>query len=133
MRKASILVAEDNVDVLDSLRRLLELEGFSVITADNCSTALEQISQFKPNVILTDLGMPGMTGLEFIYTLRRTSSVAHVPIIAISAHSKKYLSAALDAGADIALHKLEGFDTLLEAINRLLGGSGPSKEVAMFH
>ncbi|HVF88663.1 MAG TPA: response regulator [Blastocatellia bacterium] len=133
MGKASILVAEDNADVLDSLRRLLELEGFNVITADNCSMALEQISQFKPNVVLTDLGMPGMTGLEFIYTLRRTSEVAHVPIIAMSSHSKKYLSAALDAGADIALHKLEGFDMLLEAINRLLTGEGPKRERATFH
>lgn len=127
MSKASILVAEDNADVLDSLRRLLELEGLNVITVDNCSTALEQISQFKPNVILTDLGMPGMTGLEFIHRLRRMPEFAHVPIIAMSSHSKKYLSAALDAGADIALHKLEGFDILLQAINRLLAGKVPGR------
>lgn len=127
MSKASILVAEDNADVLDSLSRLLELEGLNVMRVESCSKALEQISQYKPNVILTDLGMPGMTGLEFIHRLRRMPEFAHIPIIAMSSHSKKYLSAAIDAGADMALHKLEGFDTLLNAINQMLAGRVPGR------
>lgn len=124
MGKASILVAEDNADILYSLHRLLEMEGFNVISAENGLVALEQLSQQKANVILTDLGMPGMNGLELIYTLRRDTDFDTIPIIAITAYSRKYLSTALDAGADAVLHKLEGFDTLLEIINQALAKRG---------
>ena len=120
MSKASILVAEDNADILDSLRRLLEMEGFNVLAAENGLVALEQLSRFKPNIVLTDLGMPGMNGLELIHTLRRDSDFDAIPIIAITAYSKKYLSTALDAGADAVLHKMEGFDSIIDSINEAL-------------
>jgi CheY-like chemotaxis protein len=120
MSKQLVLVVEDNREVLDPLSRLLELEGFNVITAEDCTTAYGHLIRQRPDVIVTDLGMPEVTGLELIYCVRRTSGFADMPIIAMSAHSKKYLDAAITAGANAAIHKLEGFDALLRAINQAL-------------
>jgi DNA-binding response OmpR family regulator len=124
MSKRSVLVVEDNRDVLDPLGRLLELEGFNVIKAEDCTTAYGYIIRDRPDIIVTDLGLPEVTGLELIYCVRRMSDFADIPIIAISAHTKKYLEAAVTAGANAAIHKLEGFEILLRTINQLLAKKG---------
>jgi CheY-like chemotaxis protein len=120
MSKGTILIVEDIPDVMESVRLLLEQNGFDVITVDNCSKAYGQLTLSHPNVILTDLLMPDMTGLEFIRWVRSISDFDGVPIVAMTAYDQNYLAAAIAAGADAAIRKPEGLDVLVETINQVL-------------
>jgi CheY-like chemotaxis protein len=120
MPKGTVLLIEDNKDILDATRLLLELEGFKVIFAENGFRALERLAVHRPDVILTDLMMPEMTGLEFIHEVRRIPDYDTIPIIAISAYDKTYLAAAIVAGAVTALHKPEDLDTLVDTVKEVL-------------
>jgi len=120
MSKGTVLVIEDNRDILDAVRLLLEQEGFEVITAEDCSKALDYLAQQSPDLILTDLMMPEMTGLELIHRLRRVSNFDRIPIIAMSAYNPTYLAAAVGAGAETALHKPEDLDALIKTVNQVL-------------
>ena len=125
MPKSTILVIEDNLDILETLRLLLEHEGFKVIKAENCLKGLECLSRHRPDLILTDLMTPEMNGLEFIHRLRRKSDFDPIPIIAISAYDHTYLAAAIVAGAETALHKPEDLDMLVDTIREVLAKSKP--------
>jgi DNA-binding response OmpR family regulator len=120
MHEATILVIEDNRDILDAIRLLLEREGFAVVTAENCPTALNYLAQYSPDLILTDLMIPELTGLEFIHHIRRICNYDRVPIIAMSAYDQMYLEAAIKAGAVTALHKPEDIDILVKTIKAVL-------------
>ena len=119
MSKSTVLIVEDNPDVMESVRLLLIRNGFDVITADNCSKAYDQMTLNRPDVILVDLLIPEMTGLEFIRWVRRISEFTRLPIIAMSAYDYNYLAAAVAAGANAAIRKPEGLDDLVETINQV--------------
>ena len=135
MRKSSVLIIEDNDDIRIPIGVMLENEGFTVFSARDCSSAFELMARQQPDLILTDLLMPEMTGLELIRQLRRTSGYTDVPIVAMSAYDKSYLAAAVLAGANAALHKPEDLDNLVETINESLrnsnNGNGATPESGM--
>lgn len=118
--KFSILVVEDNPDILDSVRLTLQYGGFEVIATAECQTAYDYLMLNRPDLILTDLSLPQMTGLEFIHLVRRMPAFDDLPIIAMSAFEETYLLAALRAGASRTLHKPEGLDGLIETINSVI-------------
>ena len=120
MSKGTVLVIEDNQDILDLVRLLLEQGEFEVVTAKDCSKALDYLARQSPDLILTDLMMPEMTGLELIHQLRRVSNFDLIPIIAMSAYDPTYLAAAVGAGAETALHKPEDMDALVKTVNQVL-------------
>jgi CheY-like chemotaxis protein len=119
MSKATALVVEDDPDTLEVIKILLEEGGFKVKTATDCSKASTFLMSY-PDIILTDLMTPQMTGLEFIYQTRRVSNFDRIPIIAMTAYDKTYLAAAIMAGADAALHKPVDLDKLVETANQML-------------
>lgn len=123
MSKATVLIVEDNPDVMETVRLLLDRNGFNVLTADNCSKAYDQMTLNRPDIIIVDLLIPDMTGLEFIRWVRRISDYARLPMIAMSAYDYNYLAAAIAAGANAAIRKPEGLDNLVETINQLIAGS----------
>jgi Response regulator containing CheY-like receiver, AAA-type ATPase, and DNA-binding domains len=120
MLRATILVVDDNRDILNMVRLLLENEDFKVVTAEDCVTALNYLTQYSPDLILTDLMIPEMTGLEFIHRIRRICNYDRVPIIAMSAYDQTYLAAAIKAGAVTALHKPEDIDILVKTVKAVL-------------
>ena len=115
MREAKILVVEDDDDIRDSLKELLEEEGYRVDTAANGEQALNRLRGEAPQLILLDLMMPVMDGWEFHKQLRESPRFSSVPIIVISASkfSREPLNAAafipkpLDAG--VLLETIESF------------------------
>ena len=129
MPKATVLIVEDNPDVMETVRLLLDRNGFNVLTADNCSKAYDQMTLNRPDVILVDLLIPDMTGLEFIRWVRRISDYTRLPMIAMSAYDYNYLAAAIAAGANAAIRKPEGLDNLVETINQVIA-SGSLQETA---
>ena len=83
-----IVVIEDDTDLRETLKDLLEMEGFRVITASNGREGLREIEQNgQPCLILLDLMMPVMNGWEFLEVLRRerTASLARTPVAVVSA------------------------------------------------
>ena len=124
MKQPLVLIVDDNLDILDTFRRLLEAEGFNVIIAGSASTGYEQLARHQPHLILTDLGMPEMTGIEFILWVRRTAEFMSMPIIALTAFDREYLKAAISAGANASFHKLDDFGKLVKMIHELLLEAG---------
>jgi CheY-like chemotaxis protein len=81
----SILVVEDNADSRDALKALLEAYGFTVIEAQNGQEAITKALSSKPDLVLMDIMMPVMDGLQATRNLRSHPEFAHIPILALSA------------------------------------------------
>ena len=101
--KPSVLVVEDDVPIRNLITTTLEMEKYKFDTAENGNQAIMLAAANNPDIILMDLGLPDIDGIEVIRKIR-TWSVA--PIIVISARSdEKDKVAALDVGADDYLTK----------------------------
>lgn len=87
--KKRILIADDDAAVLNSLKRLLELSGFDVEATQDPKEVLPKTKAFKPNLILLDLLMPGIGGLEVCQMLNKDKETNGIPVIIISALSKE--------------------------------------------
>ena len=83
-RSLRILLADDNLDAAASLSMLLEIEGHEVQTVANGAQAVERFEKFKPDVILMDVGMPVMDGIEAARRIRDSKLGASVPIVALT-------------------------------------------------
>jgi CheY-like chemotaxis protein len=82
-----ILLVEDTHDALESLRELLSMEGFEVITSVDGKDALSKLYLYRPDLIITDLRMPKMDGFQLIERLMGASEYRHIPIIVFSANA----------------------------------------------
>lgn len=112
-----ILAVDDTPDNLLLLQVFLESEGFEVEVADNGNSALNCLARSRPDLILLDVMMPGMNGLEVTQEIR--SSNQTLPILLISAHDKAQIQSGLDAGANGYLQKPIDFSQLLSRIEAL--------------
>ena len=114
MNKILVLVVEDDVSVRNLITTTLQTHNYRYLTAPNCSTAIMEASSHNPDIILLDLGLPDMDGVEVI---RKVRTWSNVPIIVISARSEDTDKIdALDAGADDYLTKPFSVEELLARI-----------------
>src|SRR6058998_2740225 len=131
MSKPVVLVVDDEPQILRVIRASLPLRGYEVITASSGEEALDQISKQVPDLIILDLVMPEMSGLD---VCRRVREFSAVPIIVLSAKgSESDKVEALDLGADDYVTKPFGIDELLARVRAALRRStGGTTEVASF-
>ncbi len=116
-----ILVVEDEIMNRDMLARRLAWEGYTVSVAANGEGALSTVREDAPNLILMDLGLPGLSGWEAARILKNDSATAHIPIIALSAFAfTEDRTRALEAGCDDFEIKPILFKRLLLKIDQLL-------------
>src|SRR5438045_4071617 len=94
-----ILIVEDDLDSRIALSLLLELEGFKVVTAEDGETGLELAKKHYPDLIITDIWMPGMSGIELTSYLRANPVFFDLPIIAVTAAAEQFRQEILDTGA----------------------------------
>jgi two-component system, sensor histidine kinase and response regulator len=85
--KPIILIVDDEVDLLDVTASFLDMEGFSVLTAGGVKAALEILKTVKPDLIMSDITMPELTGFDLYESVRQTPSLLNVPFIFVSGHN----------------------------------------------
>ena len=123
MRNQLILVVDDNLDIRDLISLILEEEGYSVISAEEGTSALALIKEKEPTLVLLDVMMPGISGLEVLRQLRasKRSQVSQTPVIMITAKSQSTdIDEALEAGATSYIVKPFRADALLEKVQSFL-------------
>jgi two-component system response regulator MprA len=123
--KPRVLVVDDDPKVLSALARGLALEGYEVETADDGPGAVALARAREPDVVVLDVMLPGVSGLEVCDRLRRTSAA---PILLLTARdSVQDRVAGLDRGADDYLVKPFAFDELLARLRALLRRGPPAQ------
>jgi PAS domain S-box-containing protein len=121
-RSVRLLVVDDNVDAADAIATLLSLNGYDVTTAHDPDEAMQRAAQLDPDVILLDIGLPGMTGYELARKLRRERIAARAKLIAITGYGQPGdTDQAREAGFDGYLVKPVDLDQLHARIDAILG------------
>jgi CheY-like chemotaxis protein len=115
-----ILIVDDSDDTREMMAKLLELEAFTVLTAEDGNIGLKVAVEQHPNLIITDINMPNLNGIEMIKRLRTEPGLERVPIMAITAYGNGVAKEALEAGADRAATKPIQFSALIVEIRELL-------------
>ena len=124
-----MLVIDDEVPFVRALGISLRARGYEVATARDGETALEIAARVHPDVIVLDLGLPGIDGLDVLRAVRAWSEV---PVIVLSArHEEATKVAALDAGADDYVTKPFGMDELLARLRAAVRRVLPQAEEAV--
>jgi DNA-binding response OmpR family regulator len=114
---AKVLVIDDDYDTTELLKTILELCDFDVLVANSGSDGVELARSACPDVMVVDLLMPGMDGLEVCQAVRRFSNV---PILMLTAlGGPGFLTRALDGGADDYLVKPLSHNLLVASLNKL--------------
>ena len=134
MNKPNILVVEDDAPVRNLITTTLKAHDYKYITAKNGASAILEASSHNPDIVLLDLGLPDMDGVEIIKKIRTWSNI---PIIVISARSEDTDKIeALDAGADDYLTKPFSVEELLARLRvtqrRLASAKGESSGISVF-
>ena len=116
--KERILIVEDEPQITRVLRRSLTTHGYDVRSAADGESALDTLGDWAPDLVVTDLSMPNMNGLELCKRLR---GISRIPIIVLSVRGEEQTKVeALDAGADDYVTKPFGMDELLARIRAAL-------------
>ncbi len=121
-----ILIVDDEPQITRVLRRSLSAHRYDVRTAADGESALDTFHDFKPDLVITDLSMPEISGLDLCRELRKSSQI---PIIVLSVKGdEKTKVEALDAGADDYITKPFGIDELLARVRATLRRTASDKK-----
>ena len=115
-----ILAVDDIPDNLLLVQLALEQEGHNIVLANDGETALKQIKQAPPNLILLDVMMPGMDGYEVTRRIRQDKNIPFIPILLVTAREESSLVEGLDAGADDFVRKPFQIDELQARVRSML-------------
>ncbi len=126
--KKRILVVDDEPQITRVLRTALTGSGYEVRTANDGLAGLRSAREWQPDLVVTDISMPNMNGIELCRQLRSESSL---PIIVLSVKGEEKTKVeALDAGADDYVTKPVGMDELLARVRRNLARAQPTEDPA---
>lgn len=124
MNRETLLVVEDNLALREGLGEMLGLEGFSVITAANGRDALDKLSTFTPDLILSDISMPEMDGYTFFKAVRARPEWVTIPFLFLTARGEREdILVGKDLGADDYLIKPLTREELITAVRARLARS----------
>ena len=121
--KGLVLVVDDHQEIRTVLREVLSIDGWDVEEAPDGPTGLEMARARLPGVILLDLSMPGMTGLQVLKELRADPETAALRVIVLTGHGELECQEARAGGADECLQKPFETSALLELIEQLFPGA----------
>ncbi|MGK5094911.1 ABC transporter substrate-binding protein [Deltaproteobacteria bacterium TL4] len=128
-KKNKILVVEDNPENQQMIRALFQTVGLEVVLADNGKQGIEKTLQLKPDLVLMDIHMPGMSGLEAISQIRRLPECQIVPIVGLSADAfREQQEKVLKSGANDYLTKPIQMNQFLRILVKYLRQNPPEPE-----
>ncbi len=102
----AVLYIEDNIHNRRLVRKVLQSQGYTVIEAEDGLSGLSMVQELKPAVVLLDIGLPGMDGLEVVARIKADMTLRSIPVIALTASAMRGdRERFLDAGCDDYLSK----------------------------
>ena len=126
MKKKMVLVVEDEPDIVNVLKIRLESEGFDVLTAPDGKEGLRAIREFIPDIVVLDLVMPEIGGLELCGIVKSDERLQKIPVIVLSARTeKKDMEESYNSGASAYFAKPYEWSELLAGIKEFLFGGAP--------
>jgi len=119
--QARILIVDDEQPLVDLLTQAFRQEGHRVMTANNGIDCMNRMASFRPDVVIMDIMMPKLDGIDTTRLIRRNRSYAGTAIIALSAKSDETTRAKMkEAGASLFMRKPFAVGKLVERVGRLL-------------
>jgi len=116
-----ILIVDDAQPLAEGLADILRMEGYHVSIVADGEHAIRLLQTHSPDLIITDMVMPGMNGLDFIKEIRKNSLFANLPIIAMSADNREERATrSKEAGATLFFSKPFDEDNLVKSIEKLV-------------
>lgn len=121
-----VLVVEDNPDELELYGKILWYNGFDVLFARDGAEGLQFAQDHEPDLVLLDLGLPEMDGLELCRRLRQRTANSRIPVVILSARAEiDYGHRARWAGCDHYLEKPQSPLSVLHEVEKLIGPAPP--------
>jgi signal transduction histidine kinase/ActR/RegA family two-component response regulator len=122
----SVLIAEDNVDAAETLRMLLDAMGYQVSVANTGPDAVQLALAMRPDVVVCDIGLPGMSGYEVARTLRDNADLAGTRLIAVTGYgTEQDRAAALAAGFEAHFRKPVSPQELIDELSKIAARKVP--------
>ena len=123
MSQKSVLIIEDEEDAADMFAEMMRVSGYHVLKTSSSTPALTMMTAEKPDVVILDIMMPEISGLDILRQMRKDPALAKIPVVVVSAKGMPAdIKHGMEAGASMYLTKPVGFTELKEAIERALGG-----------
>ena len=117
----TVMIIEDEPEAAELFGEMMRVNGFRVLKMFSSAPAIPMIIQEKPDVIILDIMMPDISGLEVLRYMRREPDLMSIPVIVVSAKSMPGdIKVGLEAGASIYLTKPVGFLELKQAVEQVL-------------
>ena len=122
----TVIVVEDEPDAAELFAEMMRVSGFRVLKTYSSTPAISLIAQEKPDIVLLDIMMPDISGLEVLRFMRREKELMQIPVIVVSARSMPSdIREGLEAGATIYLTKPVGYLDLKKAVDEVIQGNKP--------
>ncbi len=126
----TVLIADDEPEILDLMRMMLEWENYTVVETQDGEQCLAQARALKPDLILSDVRMPNMTGIEVLEHLQADPELAGIPVIMLSVVTTlPQVRTALEKGAIAYLPKPFEMREMARLVNQVLGRDAGGREV----
>jgi DNA-binding response OmpR family regulator len=123
----TVLIIEDEADAAELFAEMMRVSGFRVLKTFSSTPAISLITEAKPDLVILDIMMPDISGLDILREMRQDPALASVPVIVVSAKSLPAdIKSGMQAGASTYLTKPVGFLELREAVERALGSPSAS-------
>jgi DNA-binding response OmpR family regulator len=123
----TVIVVEDEADAAEMFAEMMRVNGFRVIKSFSSGPAINLIASELPDVVILDVMMPDISGLEVLKFMRNEPNLAKIPVIVISAKSMPAdIKTGMDAGASVYLTKPVGFLELKQAVEKVIADRKPA-------
>lgn len=124
-KSAHILIVEDDAETASIFSQMLELHGYQVEVAHGSGQAMLKLNRQLPDLVLLDVMMPDVSGLEVCRYLRRDPHTAHLPVVIVSAKAQNEdIAEGLEAGATAYLTKPISMEQLIQHVEAALAAAG---------
>jgi two-component system, chemotaxis family, response regulator PixH len=124
-----ILVVEDEPDTAEMFAEMLRLRGYRVYKSNGSASAMRQLALDKPDAVVLDIMMPGISGLEVLHYMRREPAFEKIPVVVVSAKSLlSDIKDGMDAGATLYLTKPVAYSELTAAVEDVIQKGIPNTE-----